>query len=140
MDISRVCRVKVYFIIFRFLELCYKKLVLKKNSLSDKCGFLRINEESVVPFIVKDKTRYVPFFYFEGEKNQLTLKSNLVIDSWDLAYLKFCFKVQGISNELFSSDTCHMVAMEEIKEFLQPGSRFEEYWPDNASIKPVNPQ
>ena len=119
--------------------MCSKKLVLKKHDPGDKCGFVRINEEGAVPFIVKDTTRYVPFFYFEGEKNQLALKSNLVIDSWDLAYLKFCFKVQGISNELFSFDTCHMVAMEEIKEFLQPGTRIEEYWPVNASIKPVNP-
>ena len=25
---------------------------------------------------------------------------------WDLAYLKFCCKVQGIRNELFANDVC----------------------------------
>ena len=25
---------------------------------------------------------------------------------WDLAYLKFCCKVQGIRNELFANDIC----------------------------------
>jgi hypothetical protein len=28
------------------------------------------------------------------------------VDGWDLAYLKFCCKVQGIRNELFANDVC----------------------------------
>ena len=94
-----------YFFCYRFLDLCYKKLVLKKSNASDKCGFFRINRESVVPYTVKDNIKYVPLFYFEGETDHLNLKSDSV-DSWDLAYLKFCCKVQGIRNELFASDTC----------------------------------
>ena len=49
-----------------------------------------------------------------GETEHLKLKSEEV-DCWDLAYLKFCCKVQGIRNELFASDTCKVVALEEIK-------------------------
>lgn len=28
------------------------------------------------------------------------------VDGWDLAYLKFCCKVQGIRSELFNNDIC----------------------------------
>ena len=125
----------------------------------------RINGESVVPYTVKEGTKYVPLFYFEGETEHLKLKSEVVdgwvgiivaalprdvepkpcdasqlvmliyhlmlvisaiqsnysyaanISSslhplnnhflrWDLAYLKFCCKVQGIRNELFANDVC----------------------------------
>ena len=105
---------------FRFLDLCYKKLVLKKSNASDKCGFFRINRESVVPYTVKDTIKYVPLFYFEGETDHLKLKSDKV-DGWDLAYLKFCCKVQGIRNELFAADTCRVVALDEIKGHFPSG-------------------
>merc|ERR1712223_1095937 len=122
---------------YRFLDLCYKKLVLKKSNASDKCGFFRINRESVLPYTVKDNIKYVPLFYFEGETDHLNLKSDSV-DSWDLAYLKFCCKVQGIRNELFASDTCRVVALDEIKGHFPSGTTFEDYWPAKGSIEPVN--
>jgi len=122
---------------YRFLDLCYKKLVLKKSNASDKCGFFRINRESVVPYTVKDTIKYVPLFYFEGETDHLKLKSDSV-DSWDLAYLKFCCKVQGIRNELFAADTCRVVALEEIKGHFPSGTTFEDYWPAKGSIEPVH--
>merc|ERR1719367_1517904 len=121
---------------YRFLDLCYKKLVLKKSNASDKCGFFRINRESVVPYTVKDSIKYVPLFYFEGETDHLKLKSDKV-DGWDLAYLKFCCKVQGIRNELFAADTCRVVALEEIKGHFPSGTTFEDYWPAKGSIEPV---
>lgn len=122
---------------YGFLDLCYKKLVLKKSNASDKCGFFRINRESVVPYTVKDTIKYVPLFYFEGETDHLKLKSDSV-DSWDLAYLKFCCKVQGIRNELFAADTCRVVALEEIKGHFPSGTTFEDYWPAKGSIEPVH--
>merc|ERR1712223_156542 len=121
---------------YRFLDLCYKKLVLKKSNASDKCGFFRINRESVVPYTVKENVKYVPLFYFEGETDHLKLKSDKV-DGWDLAYLKFCCKVQGIRNELFAADTCRVVALEEIKGHFPSGTTFEDYWPAKGSIEPV---
>ena len=125
---------KLFF--FRFLDLCYKKLVLKRSNASDRCGFFRINRESVVPYTVKENVKYVPLFYFEGETDHLKLKSDKV-DGWDLAYLKFCCKVQGIRNELFAADTCRVVALEEIKGHFPSGTTFEDYWPAKGSIEPV---
>ena len=57
-----------------------------------KYPYFRINGESVVPYTVKEGTKYVPLFYFEGETDHLKLKSESV-NGWDLAYLKFCCKV-----------------------------------------------
>merc|ERR1719411_105318 len=119
---------------YRFLDLCYKKLVLKKSNANDKCGFFRINQESVVPYTVKDNIKYVPLFYFEGEIDHLKLKSDS-LDSWDLGYLKFCCKVQGIRDELFATDTYLVVALEEVKGHFPAGTTFEDYWPAKGSIE-----
>jgi len=124
---------------YKFLDLCHKKLVLKKSNASDRCGFFRINGESVVPYTLKEGTKYVPLFYFEGETDNLQLKSESV-EGWDLAYLKFCCKVQGIRNELFSNDTCKVVALDEIKGHFPAGTKFEDYWPAKGSIGPVSSQ
>merc|ERR1719195_1831222 len=121
---------------YKFLDLCHKKLVLKKSNASDRCGFFRINGESVVPYTVKEGMKYVPLFYFEGETEHLKLKSEKV-DGWDLAYLKFCCKVQGIRNELFANDVCKVVALDEIKSHFPGGTTFEDYWPAKGSIEPV---
>lgn len=121
----------------KFLDLCHKKLVLKKSNASDRCGFFRINGESVVPYTVKEGTKYVPLFYFEGETDHLKLKSESV-EGWDLAYLKFCCKVQGIRNELFANETCKVVALDEIKGHFPAGTTFEDYWPAKGSIEPVS--
>lgn len=51
------------------------------------------------------------------------------MEGWDLAYLKFCCKVQGIRSELFANDTCKVVALEEIKGHFPQGTTFEDYWP-----------
>ena len=113
---------------------CYKKLVMKKSNASDRCGFFRINGESVVPYTVREGVKYVPLFYFEGETDHLKLKSESV-QGWDLAYLKFCCKVQGIRNELFSNEICSVVALEEIKGHFPAGTTFEDYWPAKGSIE-----
>ena len=101
----------------KFLDLCHKKLVLKKSNASDRCGFFRINGESVVPYTVKEGTKYVPLFYFEGETDNLKLKSE-VVEGWDLAYLKFCCKVQGIRNELFANESCKVTVLTLLTRYI----------------------
>jgi len=121
---------------FNFLELCHKKVVLKKSTSSDRCGFLRIDGESVVPFTIRNNLKFVPLFYFEGETADLKLTSQ-EIAGWDLAYIKFCCKVQKIRNELFDKETCKIVNLEEIKSHFSEETTYEDYWPAKGGIEPL---
>ncbi|XP_022201118.2 uncharacterized protein LOC111057943 isoform X2 [Nilaparvata lugens] len=116
---------------YTFLDVCYNKLVRCGNDSKDKCGFIRINGESVVPYTVRDNHKYVPLFYFEGETENLKLKAEK-LESWHLAYLKFCCKVQGIRNELFASETCSVISLSDIRSYFPPGTLFEDYWPNKV--------
>ena len=118
----------------KFLTLCHKKLVLKKSSSSDKCGFFRINGMSVVPYVVKEGTKYMPLFYFEGETDQLKLRTESVL-GWDLAYLRFCCKVQGVSTKLVPDKICPVVALEDIKNHFPAETFFEDFWPDKGALE-----
>ncbi|XP_034240912.1 uncharacterized protein LOC117645103 isoform X2 [Thrips palmi] len=116
---------------YTFLDVCYNKLVPQHNSLSNKCGFIRIDGESVVPYILRNGTKYVPVFYFEGEISSLFQKSE-TLEGWDLAYLKFCCKVQGIRAELFEKDNCSVISLEDIKGYFPGETNFEDYWPSKV--------
>lgn len=113
-----------------FLELCYTKLMSPNTPtlINTRCGFVRINSDSVVPYTVRNECKFVPLFYFEGETETLKQKST-TLDIWDLAYLKFCCKVQGIRSELFSNDTCQVISLVDIKAYFPVGTTFDEYWP-----------
>ncbi|XP_049871399.1 uncharacterized protein LOC126370541 [Pectinophora gossypiella] len=116
---------------YNFLDVCYNKLLHGTTNTKDKCGFIRINKESVVPYTVRDGQKFVPLFYFEGETDNLKLKADQ-LKGWDLSYLKFCCKVQGIRNELFASETCSVISLSDIKSYFPPGTEFEEYWPNKV--------
>ncbi|XP_043199799.1 uncharacterized protein LOC122369262 isoform X2 [Amphibalanus amphitrite] len=119
-----------------FLALCERKMVNMQSKPDDRCGFLRINGESVVPFTIKRVTvngekrdvRFVPLFYFEGETEHLKHKAEQ-LTGWDLAYLKLCCKVQGIRSELFQSDTCDVVSLDDVKRHFPSGTQFQTWWP-----------
>jgi len=114
---------------YAFIEVCYKKLLCNITpGRKEKCGFIRINSESVVPYCIKDNQKYVPLFYFEGETENLRHRA-VKLENWNLAYLKFCCKVQGIRNELFASDSCIVTSLDDIKNYFPPDTNFEEYWP-----------
>ncbi|KAL1400546.1 hypothetical protein pipiens_007336 [Culex pipiens pipiens] len=116
---------------YQFLDVCYKKLLMGCSTPNDKCGFIRINKESVVPYTVRDNQKMVPLFYFEGETDNLKLKADY-LSGWDLSYLKFCCKVQGIRNELFASDSVAVISLTDIKGYFPPGTEFEDYWPSKV--------
>ncbi|XP_046678135.1 uncharacterized protein LOC124366001 isoform X1 [Homalodisca vitripennis] len=116
---------------YTFLDVCYSKLLHNGIDGKEKCGFIRINNESVVPYTVKNNNKFVPLFYFEGETDNLKLKAEKLED-WDLAYLKFCCKVQGIRNELFASETCSVISLSDIKSYFPGGTVFEDYWPSKV--------
>lgn len=114
---------------YMFIEVCYKRLLSNFTpGRKEKCGFIRINSESVVPYCIKDEKKYVPLFYFEGEVDNLRHQA-IKLENWNLAYLKFCCKVQGIRNELFASDSCIVTSLDDIKSYFPPETNFEEYWP-----------
>jgi len=48
--------------------------------------------------------------------------------------LKFCCKVQGIRNELFSGESFKVTALEEVKQYFPSGTLFEDYWPLKGSL------
>ncbi|XP_058119234.1 uncharacterized protein LOC131289770 isoform X2 [Anopheles ziemanni] len=126
-----VVRVSDAYKFHQFLDVCYKKLTVGCGPTSDKCGFIRINKESVVPYTVRDGQKMVPLFYFEGETDNLKLKADN-LSGWDLSYLKFCCKVQGIRNELFASDSVAVISLTDIKGYFPPGTEFEDYWPSKV--------
>lgn len=111
-----------------FMETCFNKLTHLPSKGPSKCGFVRINDDSVVPYAVKNGQQYVPLFYFEGETESLKTKA-INLENWDLAYLKFCCKVQGIKNELFASEQCQVTSLEDVKSYFPEGTKFDEYWP-----------
>lgn len=114
---------------YQFLGYCYAKLMNTVDADNlDRCGFIRINRESVVPFTVYNSQKYVPLFYFEGETDNLKQRADK-LEGWDLSYLKFCCKVQGIRNELFAHDSCSVISLNDIKQYFPPGTIFEDYWP-----------
>ncbi|XP_045456967.1 uncharacterized protein LOC123667003 [Melitaea cinxia] len=115
---------------YNFLDVCYNKL-LRGTTNNDKCGFIMINKEFAVPYTVRNGKKLVPLFYFEGEMDSLKLKAEQ-LKGWDISYLKFCCKVQGIRNELFTSETCSVISLSDIKSYFPPGTEFEEYWPNKV--------
>lgn len=115
-----------------FLEVCYKKIICNERPIcNQRCGFIKLNSESVLPYCIIDGQKYIPLFYFEGEVENLSCHSIKIAD-WDLAYLKFCCKFQGIRNELFASDSCLVTNLEDIKNYFSPDTIYEDYWPDKV--------
>ncbi|XP_060861133.1 uncharacterized protein LOC132938363 isoform X2 [Metopolophium dirhodum] len=117
---------------YTFIDVCYKVLLSNDNTgRKKKCGYILFNFESVLPYAIKDDKKYIPLFCFESEtKNlqHLTVK----LENWNLAYLKFCCKLQGIiNNEFFASDSCTVISLDDIKNSYSSDTFFEEYWPPN---------
>ncbi|KAF0712663.1 Uncharacterized protein FWK35_00033346, partial [Aphis craccivora] len=112
-----------------FIKVCYNKVLSNITpGRIEKCGFIRINSETVLPYCLKDDRKYIPLFYFEGGIGSLRQHA-VKLKDWNLAYLKFCCKVQGIKNELYTLDSCTAVTLDDIKNCFPLETHFEEYWP-----------
>ncbi|KAL4089047.1 hypothetical protein QTP88_024125 [Uroleucon formosanum] len=104
--------------------------LLCKNEMGhkEKCGFIQINNfEPNVPYYIIDNQKYVPLFYFKKETRNLIHRA-IKIENWNLAYLKFCWKIQGIRDELFAGNSCTVTSLDNIKEHFLPETHFEDYW------------
>lgn len=114
----------------KFLNMCKMKLYMTGED--PKCGFIKLNKEAVVPYVLVDAETYLPTFYFEGEVAEIREHSK-VISGWDLVYLKFCCKVQRIREELYDQPSCEVVGLSEIKKQFPSNSTFENFWPNEVA-------
>ncbi|VVC45061.1 Hypothetical protein CINCED_3A013979 [Cinara cedri] len=125
--------------LYAFIEACFKQLLCNTASARQrKCGFISINSKFAVPYSIKDNHKYIPLFCFEGEIDSLSQHA-IKLENWDLAYLKFCSRVQGVRNELETSDSCTVVRLDDIKKYFSFDTNFEEYWPSNVADLQVFP-
>lgn len=126
---------------YNFLDACRNLLLPESssNTLFRKCGFMRINNDnnSIVPYVVKNKRKYLPIFYFDGETKSLEEKA-ITLENFDLAYLKFCCKMHGIKTDLFSGDKCLVTSLEQIKSYFTEDTIFEDFWPTQR-LRPTPP-
>ncbi|XP_060857937.1 uncharacterized protein LOC132935410 [Metopolophium dirhodum] len=115
---------------YTFIEVCYKKLMCNITPGStEKCGFIRINSECIVPYCIEDNRKYVPIFFFKG-KSEILERRAVKLENWNLAYLKFCCRIiKGIRNEFFLSNSCTVIDVDDIKNYFPPQTNIEEYWP-----------
>ena len=112
------------------------ELVKKQSNVNDRCGLLLINGESLVPYASKDNTKFVPLCYYEGEIDTLKQKFSAV-DGWQLGYLKLCCKEQGIRKELFASESCPVISIDDVKSYFPARTKFEHYWPTHLMDSPL---
>ena len=117
-----------------FLDLCHRKMILKKSTEKDRCGFIRIGGTSDVPYTQVEGVKFLPSFYFEGE---LDTSKCVSLSGWDWAHLRFCCKVQGVKDELIVDDKCQAVDLQELRLYFAPGTTFAEYWPSKDFISRV---
>lgn len=125
--IDYIVRLEDVYEFYFLIKECYEKLLCAKpNGRRENCGFIRINNESVVPYCIKDNRKYIPLFYFDNEFEHL---NQIKLENWELRYLKFCCKVQGIRHEVYASDSCIVASVDEIKNYFPPETNFKEFWP-----------
>jgi len=114
---------------YEFLEVCYTKLLCNYvSSHRYKCGFISIDDKSVVPYCTIDGQKYAPLFFFEHNSESLIFQA-LKLVNWNLAYLKFCCKIMGIKDTYFATDYWIVVNLDDIKNLYPPETDFQEYWP-----------
>jgi len=119
---------------YKFLDLCHRKMIMKKSTEKDRCGFIRIGGTSDVPYTQVEGVKFLPSFYFEGELDHSKCVS---LSGWDWSYLRFCCKVQGVKDELITGEVCEAVALQELRLYFAPGTSFVEYWPSKDFISKV---
>jgi len=120
---------------YLFVKICYKKLLCDMTSgHNEKFGFICIDSDlhSCLPYCTQDGQKYVPLFYIEGDTDDL-MQQAVILENWNLAYIKFCCKFQGIKDEFFAGDSCLAVSLDDIKNFYPPETDFMDFWPPSEA-------
>lgn len=113
-----------------FKKFCINKL--KGNNLyspgsQDKCGFIQINDQDVVPYCVKNCEKYIPRSFFQRERLGPEV---VLLENWDLVYIKFCCMVIGIKDETFLDSYFEAINFNDIKNYFPFQTQFKVCWPD----------
>lgn len=112
-----------------FIEICYDALrnVFNPNRLN-KCGYISINSKSVVPYSIKEGKKYIPIFFL-GRAFSEEMPEVIKLENWNLAYIKFCCKIELIYDHLFDGDSCLAVSFDTVMERLDESTVFLDVWP-----------
>lgn len=113
-----------------YLSFCYMKITKSGVTDDQRCGFIKIiNDDKInlVPYVLAKGNKFVPVFYFDGDCDYLE-KGAVELKGWDLAYLKFVCKIQGIRRVLYDKEMVEVVELEYLKKFFLPGTKFEIGW------------
>ncbi|XP_027851202.1 uncharacterized protein LOC114130424 [Aphis gossypii] len=117
----------------KFLVACYNKIQSNINDQTIQFGFIKIGLY-FIPYYIKEDQKYLPLFYFEGSTDDLLIGA-VELKNWDLAYLKFCFQVMGVYDNLYDKDYCTVVSLNDVKKYYPPETTYEEFWPKNVSTE-----
>ena len=115
---------------YTFLELCYEKILGNLNI--KKFGFLYF-ESKILPYYTFNDQQLIPLFIFMGDTEDLQ-KRSVIIEKWNYAYLKFCFKVMSIREDLYANEYCTVVSLDVIKNFYPPCKNYKDFWPPNMNM------
>lgn len=118
---------------FNFLKFCSRIMFMLMNNIykglnEDSCGFLQINVDIFVPFVVRDHEKFAPVFYFEGDCSQLKDKF-VKASKWEMTYLKLLFKLQDLRKEFLQLSSCDIVNITDIMPYFNPQTSFIIMWP-----------
>lgn len=113
------------YLLYEFLDTCYRKLSCNSEIISNKIGFIHLlNCHIVVPFVYRNSERYLPLFCFSNTNN---IKIDF-ISGWDLSYLKFCCLYQGIWKRS-CVDILAVVSLSDVMANLPNDTQFTICWP-----------
>lgn len=138
--IARLEDIVQYYI---FLTVCDRHLQCKKMPYDMKqCGYVRYctADFNVVPYIIKDKTTYLPLFFFSDGVMRHNIDCKIVLKDRDWAYLKFCCMLMGLTKYIHnfdSIDSCLAVPLDYVIQHSAPITYFEEaFWPNEINYSP----
>ncbi|KAH8264068.1 hypothetical protein KR038_002103 [Drosophila bunnanda] len=117
---------------YQFRAECYRMLTSNiGDSPQKKCGFIQLTGGSLIPYIVINGCPWLPLSYLLDVPEELRNKSQ-VVRGWDLAYLKFCCLVQGVSSDYLTGiDSIGVSSRDEIFFLLNESGDIEYYWPSS---------
>lgn len=130
--IARLDDIVQYYI---FLMVCNRQLQCKKMPFDMKqCGFIRCQttDFNVVPYIIKDSKTYLPLFFYSDGIMENTIDCTIILKDRELAYLKFCCILMGLTEHIQDCDSCLAIPLDYVKEHSAPMTYFEDkFWPDD---------